>query len=115
MNKIPPVDAWGMLMREEKSMQVLEDFELWLKTRFTNAFWFKGHKFERAEDGGVIVDGGYFTVEEARHLFRILNSRNPIMRLNATILIWERNGFLMKLLIALSIIALILLYIKVRK
>ncbi len=104
-----------MFVDEKKNMQVFEDFEIWLKTKFTNAFWFKGHKFERADDEGVIVDGGYFTADEAKHLFRMLNSRNPITRLNATILIWERNGFLMKLLVIISIIALILVYIKVRR
>jgi len=102
-------------MGREKSTQIFEDFELWLKTRFTDTFWFKGHKFEKAESEGVIVDGGYFTKEEARHLFKMLNSRNPIVRLNAATLIWERNGFLMKLIIILSILALILIYIKIRK
>ena len=100
---------------KKKSVQILEDFELWLKTRFTNAFWFKGHRFEKAEDEGVMIDGGYFTEEEAKQVFKMLNSRNPFTRLNATLLIWERNGFLLKILIALSIIVLILVYIRVRK
>lgn len=95
-------------------MQVLEDFELWLKTSFTNAFWFKGHKFEKAEGEGVKVDGGFFTKEEARTLFKMLNSGNPIARLNATLMIWERNGLLTKLIIILSILALVLIYIKIR-
>ena len=100
---------------KKKSVQILEDFELWLKTRFTNAFWFKGHRFEKAEDEGVIIDGGYFTEEEAKQVFKMLNSRNPFAKLNATLLIWERNGFLLKILITLSIIVLILVYIRVRK
>jgi len=59
-------------------------FELWLKTKFTDAFWFKGHKFEKTENEDIMIDGGYFTSEEAKQLFRMLNSRNPIVKLNAT-------------------------------
>ncbi len=101
-------------MVKERSIQVFEDFELWLKTGFTNAFWFKGHKFEKTEGEGVRVDGGYFTKEEARALFKMLNSGNPITRLNAALMIWERNSLLTKLIIILSILALILIYIKIR-
>ena len=101
-------------MRREEAMQMFEDFELWLKTEFTNAFWFRGHKFEKAESHGVRIDGGYFTKDEARIIFKMLNSRNPITRFNATLMIWERNGLLTKLIIILSILALILIYIKVR-
>ncbi|RLI12549.1 hypothetical protein DRO35_02865 [Candidatus Bathyarchaeota archaeon] len=99
----------------KKSMQILEDFELWLRTRFTNAFWFKGHKFEKAEDEGVMIDGGYFTEEEAKQVFKMLNSKNLFIRLNATLMIWERNSFLLRILIALSIIVLILICIRIRK
>ncbi|MCD6466188.1 hypothetical protein J7L27_07490 [Candidatus Bathyarchaeota archaeon] len=101
-------------MGEKRSMQVLEDFELWLKTGFTSAFWFRGHRFEKAESEGVRVDGGFFTKEEARILFKMLNSGNPITRFNATLMNWERNGLLTKLIIILSILALILIYIKIR-
>lgn len=100
-------------MREE-TMQIFEDFELWLKTEFTNAFWFRRHKFEKVEGKSVRIDGGYFTKDEAKIIFKMLNSGNPITRFNATLMIWERNGLLTKLIIFLSILVLILIYIKIR-
>jgi len=100
----------------EKSEISLEEFDLWLKTKFTDVFWFKGHKFEKTEGEDIIlVDGGLFTKEEAKKLFKMLNSRNPFIRFNATILIWERNGFLTKIIITLAIVAIVLIYIKVRR
>jgi len=102
-------------MQKERSEQILEDFNLWLKTKFTNVFWFRGHKFEKAEGEGILIDGGFFTEEEAKEIFKMLNSKNPISRLNATFIIWERNGILLKLLIVLSVVALILIYIRIRK
>jgi hypothetical protein len=87
-----------------------EDFDLWLKTKFTDTFWLTGHKFEKTRNENVRVDSGLFAKEEAKELFRMLISQNPFTRFNATIVIWERNGILTKIMIALSLIALILLY-----
>ena len=100
---------------KKKSVQILEDFELWLKTRFTNAFWFKGHKFEKTEGEDILIDVGLFAREEARDLLEMLSSKNPLTRFNATVIIWERNGFLIKILVLLAFIALVLIYIRVRK
>lgn len=102
------------MAREERKL-VLEDYDLWLRTKFTDVFWFKGHKFEKTKGEGVLVDGGLFTKEEAKELFRTLNSRNPFAKFNATILIWERNGFLIKIIITLAFVALVLIYFKVRR
>lgn len=94
---------------------VLEDFDLWLRTKFTDVFWFKGHRFEKTKGEDILVDGGPFLKREAKELFRMLTSQNPLGKLNATILIWERNGFLTKIIITLAFIALLLIYFKVRR
>lgn len=101
------------MSREGKEL-LFEDFDLWLKTKFTDVFWLKGHKFEKKADD-VLVDGGFFTKEEAKKLFEMFTSRNPFTRFNATILVWERNGLLIKIVILLALIALILIYLKVRR
>jgi len=99
----------------EKSKVLLEEFDLWLRTKFTDVFWFRGHKFEKTEGEDILIDGGLFTRGEAKELFKMLNSRNPFTRLNATVIIWERNGFLIKIIIILATLALILIYLKVRR
>jgi len=101
-------------MKAESKM-ILEEFNLWLRTKFTEVFWFKGHKFEKTDGEDILIDGGFFTREEAKEIFKMLNSRNPFTRLNATIMIWERNGFLMKIAAILATVALVLIYLKVRK
>ena len=87
-----------------------EDFDLWLKTKFTDTFRLAGHKFEKTSNENVLVDGGLFAKEEVKELFRMLISQNPFTRFNAIIVIWERNGVLTKIMIALSLIALIPVY-----
>jgi hypothetical protein len=100
--------------KEEKEL-LHQDFDLWLKTKFSDVFWLKGHKFEKTMGEDVLIDGGLFTKEEATTLFRIFTSRNPFARFNATIMVWERNGILLKIIIALALIALILIYIRIRR
>jgi len=94
---------------------LLEDFEIWLKTRFTDTFRLGGHKFEKTKTEDVLVDGGRFTQEEAKQLFMLITSRNPFHRLNATFLIWERNSILVKVLITLALLVLVLIYIRVKR
>jgi len=93
---------------------ITEDFNLWLKTKFTDVFWFEGHKFEKTKGEEILIDGAFFSKEEASELFRMLTSRNPLTRFNATILIWEQRGVLTKIIVALALIALILVYFRVR-
>ena len=94
-----------------KEELLFEDFDLWLKTKFTDTFRLAGHKFEKSSREGILVDGGLFAKEEVKELFRMLISQNPFTRFNATIVIWERNGVLIKIIIALALIALILVYL----
>lgn len=64
----------------------------------------KGHTFTVSRDGLVRVDGGKFIYEEALRLVEMLNSRNPFTQLNASLIIWERNGVLRFLVVALLVI-----------
>jgi len=102
------------MSREEKEI-LFEDFNLWLKTKFTDVFWLKGHKFEKSKGEGILIDSGIFTKEEAKEVFKMLTSGNLLTRFNVTILIWERNGLLVKIMIALALIALILIYFRIRR
>jgi hypothetical protein len=67
----------------------------------------KGHTFVLRGNNVVTIDGGKFVYEEAQQLVRLLNSRSPFAQLNATVMIWERNGVLR--LIVLGLIAVIVL------
>jgi len=99
----------------EKEELLLEDFNLWLKTKFTDVFWIRGHKFEKTKGDDVLVDGGVFTKEEAKELFKMLTSKNPITRFNATLMIWDRNGLLIKIMLILALITLLFIYLRVRR
>lgn len=96
-------------------MSQKDEFELWLRSKFTVAFYFKGHRFERTASGAVLVDNGLFQEPEARALFQMLSSTNPVTRLNATVAIWERNGTLLKLLLAAASLLLIFVLIRIRR
>ncbi len=93
----------------------MEEFDLWLRTKFTESFWMGGHHFEKTETGDVQIDRALFSVEEARQLFRMLSSRNPLTRLNATLIIWDRNGTLIKALLIAAFLLLLLVLISIRK
>ena len=81
-----------------------EEFQMWFRqgSRFPLAI--KGHSFSLSRDGLVKVDGGKFVYEEALQLVMMLNSRNPFTQWNATMVIWERNGILRFLVIALIVV-----------
>ena len=81
-----------------------EEFQSWFKTGSRFPLAIKGHTFALSSDGLVKVDGGKFIYEEALQLVGMLNSRNPFTQLNASLIIWERNGVLRFLVIALLVI-----------
>jgi len=95
--------------------QIEKEFNLWLKTKFIESFWMKGHRFEKTKTEDIRVDNALFSKEEAVQLFKMLNSQNPFAKLNATLAIWERNGILLKLLLIISFLLLLLVYIRIRK
>ena len=77
---------------------------MWFKTGSRFPIAIKGHTFSLSRDGLVKVDGGKFVYEEAMQLVMMLNSRNPFTQMNATLVIWERNGTLRFVVIALLVI-----------
>jgi hypothetical protein len=81
-----------------------EEFQHWFKLGSRFPLGIKGHTFAISRDGLVKVDGGKFIYEEALQLVGMLNSRNPFSQLNASLIIWERNGVLRFLVIALLVI-----------
>ncbi len=50
------------------------------------------------------IDGGKFIYEEALQIVMMLNSRNPFTQMNANLVIWERNGVLRLIVLALVVI-----------
>jgi len=101
------------MSRREKEV-LIEEFDLWLKTRFADKIWIGGHLFEKRM-GEILIDGGSFTSDEAKMLFQMLTSKNPLDKINASIIIWDRNGTLVKVLVTLAILALIVVYVWVRR
>jgi len=102
-------------MGQRNREELMEEFDLWLRTKFTEYFWMEGHRFEKTEKGNVQIDRAPFSVEEARQLFLMLSSRNPITRLNATFIIWDRNGTLIKALLIAALLLLFLVFLRIRK
>ena len=92
-----------------------EEFDLWVSSKYSSPFWVGRHRFEKSTTGEIRVDNGVFRREEAMILFRMLQSRNPLARLNANFVIWERNRILMVLLVIVTIILLALVVIRIRR
>jgi len=86
-----------------------EQFREWANRRSRLPLAVRGHSFLLKGDDVVMVDGGRFFYEEALDLVRMLNSRNPIAQINASVMIWERNGVLR--IVVLSLIAIILVVV----
>ena len=92
-----------------------EDFETWFRTLSRYPLAVRGHTFVHGKDGTVRVDGGKFVYEEALELVSLLNSRNPLSQINANVLIWERNGALRLIVLALlAIIAVVVFLLATR-
>jgi len=92
-----------------------EEFNLWLRSSYSGAFYVAGHKFEKTDTEDVRVDGGLFKRDEAAQLYRLLSSRNPITQINALLAILERNGTLLWILLAVSFILMLIVIIRVRR
>ena len=92
-----------------------EEFNLWLKSNYSGAFYVSGHKFEKTDAEGIRVDGGLFNKDEAAQLYRLLSSRNPVTQVNALLAVLERNGTLLWILLGISFILMLLVLIRVRR
>ena len=89
-----------------------DEFRDWVNRGSHLPLAVKGHTFVLKGDNVIAVDGGKFVFEEALQLVRLLNSRNPFDQMNATFMIWERNGALrliVILLVVIIVVAVILL------
>jgi hypothetical protein len=83
-----------------------EQFREWVRRGSRLPLAVRGHSFVMERDNMIRVDGGRFVYEEALELVRMLNSRNPFTQINASVMIWERNGILRIVVILLVIIIL---------
>ena len=96
-------------------MTATEEFDIWLSGRYSTPFWIGHHRFEKSITGEIRVDNGIFNREEALILFQMLNSRDPLTRLNAKLVIWERNRTLLILLIIVTLLLLALVAIRIER
>ena len=86
-----------------------EQFHEWANRRSRLPLAVKGHTFVLKGDNVIAVDGGKFVYEEALELVKLLNSKSPFAQMNATFMIFERNGALR--LIVIGLIAVIAVFV----
>ncbi len=92
-----------------------EEFQTWFRSMSRLPLAIKGHTFILGKDGIIRVDGGKFVYEEALELVALLNSRNPFAQINAGVLIWERNGVLRLIVLALLAIIVVAVFFLARR
>jgi len=92
-----------------------EEFNLWMRSSYSGAFYVAGRKFEKTDTDDIRVDGGPFSKDEAAQLYRLLASRNPVAQINALLAILERNGVLLWILLGVSFVLMLLVIIRVRR
>ncbi len=91
-----------------------DQFREWVNSRSRLPLAVKGHSFVMKGYNIILVDGGQFVYEEALQLVRMLNSRNPFAQINASVMIWERNGILRLVVLALIAVILVIVIILAR-
>jgi hypothetical protein len=84
-----------------------EQFQEWVNRRSNLPLGVRGHTFILRGDNVITVDGGKFLYEDATRLVKLLNSKNPIDQISATLMIAERNGALR--FVVLALVAMILI------
>lgn len=92
-----------------------EQFREWVNRGSHLPLAVKGHSFVLKGDNVIAVDGGKFVFEEALQVVRLLNSRNPLAQMNASVMIAERNGTLRLVVLALIAIIVIAVIILARR
>ena len=88
-----------------------EQFNQWYGRRSRLPLAVKGHTFVLKGDNLISIDGGKFVYEEALDIVRLLNSRSPFSRINATMMIAERNGALRLVVIGLLAIIIVAVFL----
>jgi hypothetical protein len=92
-----------------------EQFEEWVRKRSQLPLAVRGHSFYLKGENLIVVDGGKFVYEDALQLVRLLNSRNPLDQVNASIMIAERNGMLRLIVLGLAgLIIIVALFLALR-
>ncbi len=92
-----------------------EQFREWASKRSRLPLAVKGHALLIKGNDIITVDRGQFVYEEALQLVRMLNSRNPFSQINANVMIWERNGTLRFIVLALIAIILVVVIVLARR
>ena len=95
-----------------------DEFNLWLRSSYSGAFYVAGHRFEKSDDDDddeVRIDNGAFNRDEAAQIYAMLSSKNPLSQINALLAIVERNGTLLWVLLAVSFLLLALVVIRIRR
>jgi hypothetical protein len=92
-----------------------EEFRTWIRSRSPRPFYIGQHRFEKNQNGEIIVDKGLFDLEEAEDVGEMLFSMNPLVNLSARVAIWEKNGTLLKLILVSTIFLLVIVLIVVRE
>jgi len=93
----------------------MEEFEIWLTTKFVEYVWIGGHRFRETKTSDIDVDDVLFTEAEARQLYAMLSSKNPLTRLSGSLLIWGRNGIMVKVFLFVALLMLLIVFIIVRR
>lgn len=84
-----------------------EQFQEWVNRRSNLPLAVKGRTFVLKGDNVIVVDGGKFIYEDALRLVKLLNSNNPFDQVNAILMVWERNGALRFVVLALVAVILV--------
>lgn len=92
-----------------------DEFNLWLRSSYSGAFYVAGHRFEKSEDDEIRIDNGAFNRDEASQIYAMLSSKNLLSQINALLAILERNGMLLWVLLAVSFLLLALVVIRIRR
>jgi hypothetical protein len=92
-----------------------DEFNLWLRSSYSGAFYVAGHKFEKSNAAEIRIDNGLFTRDEAAQIYSMMSSKNPVSQINALFAVLERNGTLLWILLAVAFLFLALVIIRVRR
>jgi hypothetical protein len=91
------------------------NFQSWIRSgNNSSPFYIGGHRFEKSQLGLIIIDKGTFELEEAIEIGHMLFSINPVARMSAQVAIWEKNGFLVKGVLVITILLLIIVILFLR-
>ena len=92
-----------------------KQFNDWVNRRSRLPLAVRGHSLVMKGDNLILIDKGQFVYEEALQIVRMLNSKNPVTQVNANVMIWERNGTLRLMALALIAIIFVVVFLLARR